>query len=120
MKLSGTVAALSEVPSLMTDLVVDDDVDSTTNSVTEAHHAAGKYIVVVVIYYILIWAEPKWAPNTRETGSSFICCTLAKEAHYGMSAHPNFGLKFLLRSSVYSNMHPCVAALENTAQMAGL
>ena len=33
---------------------------------------------------------------------------------------PHFGLKFLLRSSVYSNMHPCVAALENAAEMAGL
>ena len=33
---------------------------------------------------------------------------------------PHFGLNFLLRSSVYSNMRPCVAALENPAQMAGL
>ena len=33
---------------------------------------------------------------------------------------PHFGLNFLLRSSVYSNMCPCVAALENAAQMAGL
>ena len=41
-KLSGTVAALSEIPSLMADLVVDDDVDSTTDSVTEVHRAAGK------------------------------------------------------------------------------
>ena len=42
LKLSGTVAALSEVSSLMADLVVDDDVDSTTDSATEAHDAAGK------------------------------------------------------------------------------
>ena len=43
-----------------------------------------------------------------------------KRAHYGMLAHPpHFGLNFLLRSSVYSNMRPCVAALENAAQMAG-
>ena len=41
-KLSGTVAALSEVPSLMADLAVDDDVHSSTDSVTEAHDAAGK------------------------------------------------------------------------------
>jgi hypothetical protein len=34
-KLSGTVAALSEVPSLMADLIVDDDAKSTTDSVTE-------------------------------------------------------------------------------------
>ena len=34
-----------------------------------------------------------------------------------MSAHPHFGLNFLLRSSVYSNMRPCVAALEIAAQM---
>ena len=27
---------------------------------------------------------------------------------------PHFGLNFLLRPNVYSNMHPCVAALENT------
>ena len=40
--MSGTVVALSEVPSLMADLAVDDDVDSTTDSVTEAHDAAGK------------------------------------------------------------------------------
>ena len=40
--------------------------------------------------------------------------------HYGMSAHPHFGLNFLLRSSVYSNMRPCVPALENAAQMGGL
>ena len=33
---------------------------------------------------------------------------------------PHFGLNFLLRSSVYSNMRPCVPALENAAQMAGL
>jgi hypothetical protein len=25
---------------------------------------------------------------------------------------PHFGLNFLLRSNIYSNMHPCVAALE--------
>ena len=30
-----------------------------------------------------------------------------KRAHYRMSAHPHFGLNFLLRSSVYSNMRPC-------------
>ena len=30
---------------------------------------------------------------------------------------PRFGLNFLLRSSVYSNMRPCVAALESTTQM---
>ena len=42
MKLSGTEAALSDIHSLMADLVVDDDVDSTTDSVTEAHDAAGK------------------------------------------------------------------------------
>ena len=33
---------------------------------------------------------------------------------------PHFGLNFLLRSSVYTSMRPCVAALENAAQMAGL
>ena len=33
---------------------------------------------------------------------------------------PHFELNFLLRSSVYSNMHPCVAALEVSAQMTGL
>ena len=33
---------------------------------------------------------------------------------------PHFGLNFLLRSNVYSNMRPCVSALENAAQMAGL
>ena len=43
-----------------------------------------------------------------------------KRAHYGISAHPHFVLNFLLRSSVYSNMCPCVAALENAAQMANL
>ena len=32
---------------------------------------------------------------------------------------PHFGLNLLLRSNVYSNMRPCVAALENAAQMAG-
>ena len=42
LKLSGTVAALSEIPSLMADLAVDDDVHSTTDSVTEAYDAAGK------------------------------------------------------------------------------
>ena len=30
---------------------------------------------------------------------------------------PHFGLNFLLRSSVYLNMRPCVAALESAAQM---
>ena len=39
------MAALSKVPSMMIDLVVDDDVDS----MIEAHHAAGKYIVVVIL-----------------------------------------------------------------------
>jgi hypothetical protein len=47
-KLSGTVVALSEVPSLMADLVVDDDAESTADSVTEAYHAAGKCTVVVL------------------------------------------------------------------------
>ena len=32
----------------------------------------------------------------------------------------HFRLNFLQKSSVYSNMRPCVAALENAAQMAGL
>ena len=32
---------------------------------------------------------------------------------------PHFGLNLLLRSNVHSNMRPCVAALENAAQMAG-
>ena len=31
-----------------------------------------------------------------------------------------FGLNFLLRSNVHSNMRQCVAALENVTQMAGL
>ena len=31
---------------------------------------------------------------------------------------PHFGLNFQLRSSVHSNMRPCVATLENAAQMA--
>jgi hypothetical protein len=47
-KLSGTVAALSEIPSLMADLIVDDDAESTTNSETEAYHAASKCTVVVL------------------------------------------------------------------------
>ena len=42
-QLSGTVVALSEIHSLMADLVVNDDVDPTTDSVTEAHGAAGKH-----------------------------------------------------------------------------
>ena len=33
---------------------------------------------------------------------------------------PHFGFNFLLSSSVYSNMRPCVAGLENATQMAGL
>ena len=33
---------------------------------------------------------------------------------------PHFGLNFLLRSNVYSNMHPCAAALKNAILMAGL
>ena len=41
-KLSDTVVAFSEVPSLMADLVVNDDAESTADSVTEAHDAAGK------------------------------------------------------------------------------
>ena len=40
-----------------------------------------------------------------------------KRAHYRLSAHPplwaHFGLTFLLRSKVYSNMRPYVAALEH-------
>ena len=38
-KLSGTVG---EIHSLIADLFVDDDVDSTTELVTEAHDAVGK------------------------------------------------------------------------------
>ena len=38
--------------------------------------------------------------------------TLAKEGPLR-----NVGLNFLLRSSVYSNMRPCVAALESAARM---
>ena len=46
-----------------------------------------------------------------------------KRAHYGMSTHPPLWAQlydFLLRSNVYLNMRPCVAALENAAQMASL
>jgi hypothetical protein len=46
-KLSGTVAALSEL-GLMADLIVDDDAESTAISETEAYHAAGKCTVVVL------------------------------------------------------------------------
>jgi hypothetical protein len=47
-KLSAAVAALSELPSLMADLIVDDDAESTTNSETEAYHPAGECIVVIL------------------------------------------------------------------------
>ena len=47
--------------------------------------------------------------------------TLAKEGPPGPTTECrptlHFGLNFLLRSSVYSNMRPCVAALESAAQM---
>ena len=50
-----------------------------------------------------------------------IYCTLAKEGPlWNVGPPPHFVLNFLLRSNVYSNMGPCVAALENAAQMAGL
>ena len=45
---------------------------------------------------------------------------LQKRAHYGPPPTTHYGLNFLLRFSVYLNMSPCVAALENAAQMAGL
>ena len=48
-------------------------------------------------------------PYPRERGPTTEC-----------PSTPHFGLNFLLRPSVYSNMRPCVAALENAAQMAGL
>jgi hypothetical protein len=43
------MAALSEVPSLMADLIVDDDAESTADSMTEAYHVAGKCTIVVVL-----------------------------------------------------------------------
>ena len=47
-----------------------------------------------------------------------MCRTLAKEGPLrNVGPPPYFGLYFLLRSSVYSNMHPCVASLESAAQM---
>jgi hypothetical protein len=48
MKLSDTEVTMSEVPSLMADLIVDDDAESTTDSVIETYHAAGKCTVVVL------------------------------------------------------------------------
>jgi hypothetical protein len=47
-KLSGTVAELSSIPSLMADLIVDDDAESTADSETEEYHPAGKCTVVVL------------------------------------------------------------------------
>ena len=40
-----------------------------------------------------------------------------KRAQYGISAHPPLWAKL---PNAYSNIRPCVAALKNTAQMAGL
>ena len=59
---------------------------------------------------VIIWGTPPRMNNTVHS---------RKRAHYRISAHPHFGLNLLLRSNVYSNMRPCVAALENAAQMAG-
>jgi hypothetical protein len=42
-----------------------------------------------------------------------------KRTHYGMSALPHFWLNFLLRSNVYWNMRPCVAALEKCSSRGG-
>ena len=67
--------------------------------------------------------EPERAPNTRGTGSNFLMY-IPYPRERGPTTEcpptPHFGLNFLLRSSIYSNMRPCVAALENVAQMAGL
>ena len=57
-------------------------------------------------YYCVIYLL---VPYPRERGPTMEC-----------RPTPHFGLNFLLRSNVYSNMRPCVAALENTAQIAGL
>ena len=39
-----------------------------------------------------------------------------KRAHYGISDHtPHFGLNFLLRSNICSNMYPCVTAIEKSS-----
>ena len=43
--------------------------------------------------------------------------SLRKRAQYGISAHPPLWAKL---PNAYSNIRPCVAALKNTAQMAGL
>ena len=47
-----------------------------------------------------------YVPYPRERGPTTEC-----------RPTPHFGLNFLLRSSVYSNMRPCVAALESAAQI---
>ena len=54
--------------------------------------------------------------------TTFYYRTLAKEGPLGNIGPPptlQFGLNLLLRSNIYLNMRPCVAALENAAQMTG-
>ena len=51
----------------------------------------------------------KQIPYPRERGPTTEC-----------RPDPHFGLNFQPRSNVYSNVRPCVAALENAAQKAGL
>ena len=62
------------------------------------------------------------SPQSSFMSLGYITVPSRKRAHYGMYVRPppTLGSNFLLRSSVNSNMCPCVAALENAAQMAGL
>ena len=58
----------------------------------------------------------------NENSNFLLTCTVVPYPHERGEYRPttHFELNFLLRSDVHSNMHPCVAALENAAQVACL
>ena len=68
-------------------------------SIIVMHSNRGTNIIGTIDRYNII-------PYPRERGPTTEC-----------RPTPHFELNFLLRSSVYSNMHPCEAAFESTVQM---
>ena len=95
-------------------------------SVCECTIAPG--IQYIILYYILYtgWSryerkrhrdEERERERERGGGGRDIPYPRKRGPTTECRPSPHFGLNFLLRSSVYSNMHPCVTALESAAQM---
>ena len=81
------------------------------------------FCAILIMIYLLQSVLPhkisprKSLPRVRTKGTIKVPYPRERGPTTECRPTPHFGLNFLLRSSVYSNVRPCVAALESAVQM---